>query len=249
MRCLALLLCCVSLLSNAHAIFFAADPPEHLGGDPSDGDHCPPMIIAALPVTITGNTTNSVLDVYVQCTNSSLDDIYAISLDCETDVTLSFCNLNTVFDVSVEIRRGPNSAYDECPGSIVVACVDNSCGFLAQTSFTIPAGDTYFIIVGGNSVWDSGPYEMVVTGAPCAAPPPVTDLVTQLGPNPGDMTLRWSAVPGADVYRIFRADNSETIFDSDNLIATAVNATYTCTGCLDEPVSRSFFGVIAESQP
>jgi len=149
-----------------HAGMISADPQnalvlhEHRS---LDEDACPPSTIVSLPITLTGNTSTSQSNYTLTCPYylpaTGPDDIYALSLFCRTQVTVSLCGSS--YDTVVEVRHGVH--YFDCPGSTVLACNDDYCGFQSQVSYFAEAGEFYFIIVSGYGGF-SGAYTLNVTG-------------------------------------------------------------------------------------
>jgi len=158
----ALTLAMMALGGTAHAVMESVQPSESLvrrEHRPLDEDRCPPSTIVSLPITITGNTGSSSHDYDLTCVTSYTgDDIYALSLSCRTQVTVSLCGSG--YDTAVEVLHGVN--YFDCPGSQVLACNDDYCGLQSQVSFFAEIGEFYFIIVSGYE-FSFGPYTMTVT--------------------------------------------------------------------------------------
>lgn len=179
--CLCLLAAHCGLLQARMINAVPADALRQREHGSLDEDVCPPSTIVSLPLTITGNTSTSQANYQLTCPDYnpafSPDDIYALSLSCRTQVTVSLCGSG--YDTVVEVRHGTN--YFDCPGSTVIVCNDDYCGLQSQLSFFAEIGDDYFIIISGYG-GASGPYTMNVSGV---SYPPLNDncpgfLITSL---------------------------------------------------------------------
>lgn len=163
---------CIVLLFAAGAGFgeiISITPAENLqtrDRDPLDEDACPPQTIVSIPITINGNTSASAHNFDLPCAyNIAGDDIYALSLFCDYDVTVSLCGSG--YDTMLGIYAGTN--YFDCPGTLI-ACNDDyaPCGLQSQATAHIEAGEFYFIVVSGFA-GNVGAYTLNVSGT--ALPP------------------------------------------------------------------------------
>ncbi len=155
-----------ALTNNGHCLMTSAVPAEGVVArdrDALDEDDCPPQTIVSVPLTLNGNTTSSGWHFLSNCNGNGPDDIYALSLSCDYQVTVSLCGSG--FDTVVEVHYGNN--YFDCPGSVYIDCNDDFCGFQSQLSFFAAAGEFYFIVVSGYQ-GATGAYTLNVTGTPFA---------------------------------------------------------------------------------
>jgi hypothetical protein len=72
-------------------------------------------------------------------------------------------------------------------------------------------------------------------------------MVTQLDLASGNVNLSWSPVNYATIYHVYRSSNFSTLFNPGNVVADVSGTSFTCSGCMLEPATASFFGVIAEN--
>ncbi len=208
-------------------------------------DVCFGIQVTNLPFTDYGNT-NCMADNFADCVGSTSPEMYysLVRPQCE-EVTVSLCGSG--YDTGLGVYQGL------CPagGPWVVCNDDNYCGQLytyqSTVSFTALANTYYQILVHGFSTY-SGPYVINVTSYPCNIPPEaVDDQVSQFNPATGDVVLTWGAVPGADIYHIYRSSVFQNLFLPQSLIASVTGTSYTCAGCINDPADRSFFGVTSEN--
>ncbi len=163
---LAVMTACFPLC--AKAVFISAVPEDGMAmtdrnRNPLDEDNCPPQTIVSVPLTINGNTSTSGWHFLSSCNGNGPDDIYALSLSCDYQVTVSLCGSG--FDTVIEVRHGTN--YFDCPGSEFINCNDDFCGFQSQMSFFAAVGEFYFIVVSGYQ-GATGAYSLQVSGTPLA---------------------------------------------------------------------------------
>ena len=218
-----------------------------LPGDPVDplADVCPGISIPSLPFTDYGNTA-CMANHYTNCVGTASPEMvyYLNRPQCE-EVTVTLCGSG--YDTGLGVYGGvcPNIA------PLVICNDDNYCGdtytLQSTVTFQAAANTNYQILVHGYS-GNFGPYVINVSSIPCVfEPPAVADVVSQFDLATGNVVLNWGAVPGADVYHVYRSSNFYDLFNPANIIASVSGTSYICAGCINDPQQRSFFGVIAES--
>jgi len=216
---------------------------------PPAGDVCETALqIPSLPFYDFGNTC-CMADNYTPCVGvDSREVVYNYYSTACKDVTVSLCGSN--YDTGLGIYGGT------CPNiAPLIACNDdNLCGgvFTLQSTatFRAEANTNYQILVHGYGT-NCGNYALNVTGVPC--PPPAVaapeSLTIRIEPISDTAELRWSVVPNADTYYIYRSTDETNIVNPGNLIATVGTNYFDCSGCLNEPAVEMFFAVTAEAVP
>ncbi|MCB9357564.1 MAG: trypsin-like peptidase domain-containing protein [Calditrichaeota bacterium] len=213
------------------------------------GDVCETALqIPSLPFTDHGNTC-CMADNYTPCVGpDSREVVYNYySTSCQ-NVTVSLCGSS--YDTGLGIYGGT------CPNiAPLIACNDdNYCGgtFALQSTatFTAEANTNYQILIHGYQA-NCGNYVLNVSGVPC--PPPLVvapdSLTIKVDPTTATAELRWSNVPNANTYWVYRSLDENNILDPANLIAGINTNSYNCSGCLNQADTRVFFAVTAEYVP
>ncbi len=125
---------------------------------PPPGDQCgnAPDYSGSATVPMTGNTTSAIHDDPGSCLNVQSGDVYVrVTLSATRNVTATVTA--TGWQPAVALRNG------SCTGTQV------ACGNVAANSnraaFQLPAG-THYVVVGGRSVTDYGPFSLLVTATP-----------------------------------------------------------------------------------
>jgi len=216
-------------------------------GAPNDGCFGAPMI-SALPYVDSGDTRCATYDFYHCGGGTAPEVLYRLQLPCTRFVTANLCGSD--YDTRLDVRMG-----EGCAGTMLVDCNDDDyCegvpSLSSGVSWGAVANTEYYLIVHGYQA-AAGHYVLTVTADSCldVAPPAVDDLVVTTDRLTGNVTLTWGAVANGDVYEVYRSSSLELLYDPSSLLATVADITYTCAGCLLDPMNPSFFGVKAVNQP
>ncbi|MBK6765551.1 MAG: hypothetical protein IPG71_04250 [bacterium] len=199
-------------------------------------DTCPGAVIPSLPFTDVNNTEAFASQFNGDCyLGSAPDMLYRFTA---TSAVLLQASVTTPGDDfwSACLQLRTNCATVASP-----ICV---CGGLdgASFSFLTEPDSTYYFVVDGFTIAESGPYTFTLTSLSCPAP---DSLVIAASGN--DIVLLWPHVDcDTPTYKVYRSTTLDVPIEPANLIGTTPDSTYTDTGILLTQDITNFYVVKAE---
>lgn len=137
-------------------------------------DNCSsPYVVSGLPFNDFGDTRPARDDFATYIGAASKDLFFQYTSPICQNMGVSLCGL-AGYDTYVEVRTG-----GACPGSTIVTWNDDFCGPIgrqSQATWGAEANRTYYIIVGGYSASDEGPFAIQFYNIPGAIPAPTGDV-------------------------------------------------------------------------
>lgn len=204
-------------------------------GNPANLD-CPGVSIAALPFTEYGDSRIPDDSYISECTDEECDvRYYTLTLPTRQQVAVTVCPTDNYPRPNLAVRNNGS-----CPGSTLLAC-GSPCSDGeypgSQVRFTAEAGAQYWIILElEHNHTTGGSYRLTA----CSDPTPRSLTARGAGAN---VNLRWTAVPGAAQYSIYRALTFNVPIIPANLIGTSTTASFVDIGVVNTTASQYYYVV------